>query len=200
MMRSSVRRTMAALALCGALACGASATADTLVTDFDNYVPNSTYEAWSDGNVTSITSGPASLTVESLDFGGAFKDIVPNVDGSGETHIELEVTVNSGAPGAIIALGDTGFTEFNYAWYGLPAGDHTLTMPLSTPTYIGVAGDDSMLDLANLDFIHTQVDAGGAFAYNISFNNLRLVTPIPEPATLGLLACGAGLVVLRRRR
>lgn len=191
------------LALVAGLVLSASASADTLITNFDSYVPNSLYGAWGDGNVTTITSGPTSYDVESLDFGGAYKDIIPNPDGTGETTVELDASViatSLGNLGFVIALGDTDLTEWNYRWLGVTAGNHILTLPIDTPTFISNNGGNSVLDLDALDYIHIQVDPGGANSYSVSFNNLRLTGAVPEPASITLVVCGvAGLLVLRRR-
>jgi hypothetical protein len=200
-MRETLRLAMA---LAVSLALTGSAWADTEVTSFDNFVPNSSYAAWGDGNVTTLTSGPTSFGVESLGFGGSFKDIIPNVDGTGETTVELDVSVLSatiGEAGFVVALGDSDFTEWNYAWYGNLIGDHVLTKAINAPSFISNNGGNGTLDLNALDYIHIQVDAGGPNAYSVTFNNLRLTgAVVPEPASLALAVCGViGLLAVRRK-
>jgi hypothetical protein len=191
------------LVLSVGLALCSSAWADTQITSFDNFLLNSAYGSWGDSNVATLTSGPTSFDVESLDFGGGFKDIIPNVDGTGETTLELDASVlasSIGEAGFVVALGDTDFTEWNYAWYGNLIGDHVLTKPISTPSFVSNAGSDGILDLSALDYIHIQVDPGGANSYSVTFNNLRLTGAVPEPASATLLLCGvAGLWAVRRR-
>jgi PEP-CTERM motif len=203
---TAMRETLRLLvALTLGLGLTASAWADTQVTSFDNFLLNNAYGSWGDPNVATLTSGPTSFDVESLDFGGGFKDIIPNVDATGETTIEFDVSVLSssiGEAGFVLALGDTDFTEWNYAWYGNLIGNHVLTKDISTPSFISNAGSDGVLDLSALDYIHIQVDPGGANSYSVSFNNLALTgaSAVPEPASVALMLTGvAGLFVARRR-
>ena len=198
-MKDTLNRLAMVVAL--ALSSGGLAMADTPFVSFDNFNLNSIYGSWADSNVATLTSGPTSFNVESIDFGGGFHNVIPDVDATGETTIEMDVTVNAGIAGIVLAVGDSDFTEWNYAWYGLPPGNHVLTVPVNTPLFVSNNGGNSMLDLNALDYIHIQVDEGiGANFYDVSYNNLRLTGVIPEPASALLLIAGAiGLMVARRR-
>jgi hypothetical protein len=134
--------------------------------------------------------------VVSTGFGGAYCNL-PNVDATGADTVQFEATVNAGVAGFIVAIGDTTGHEWNYAWYGNPAGTYTFTKPVATPNFsTGAAGP---LDLANIDYIHIQIDPG-MFAntqYDVSYNDLSLVV-VPEPTSLA--ACALAACVARRRR
>lgn len=171
----------------------ASMASAVTVTSFDSFTPTSPYASWS---TATFTSGPTALGVQSTGFGGAYCNL-PNVDGTGADTLQLSATVTAGVAGFIVAVGDTTGHEWNYAWYGNPAGDYTFTKPIATPNFsTGAAGP---LDLANIDYIHIQIDPGAfaAVAYDVSYNDLQVIVT-PEPASLGVLTLGAAL--LRRRR
>jgi MYXO-CTERM domain-containing protein len=134
----------------------------------------------------------------------------PNsVDGTGTNAIQFDVTVNAGdTPNVLAVLGDTDFTEYAYRWFTLSPGQHTLTLPLSpVPTLVTGVGDSFVsnpgstpgLNLADIDYVHIQVDAhGSTVPYDVDFNNLALTT-VPEPAAL--MGCAmVGLLAARRRR
>lgn len=206
-MRSLGNSFALAVALAAGLALANRAVADTLVTTFDNYNPNAEYGAWSLGF---NTSDPTAYTTVGVGFGGAYKDIIPNPDGTGETMVELTVTVNEGdAPNVLAVLGDTDGSEYAYRWFTLGPGTHVLTQPLS-PVPGSVPGADSFisnpggaagLNVSAIDFLHIQVDAhGSSTPYNVSFDNLRLIG-VPEPASLAVIGSGiVGVAAIGRRR
>lgn len=172
----------------------APATATTLITDFNNFNLAGTYGSWTSAT---ITSGPDDYRVEAQGWGGGFYDIDPNISAAGETTIELEVTLNPAngdLGGVILVLVDEDITQYNYAWYALPNGHHTLTATIESPSWVSAGGATPGLDLADLSFIHIQVDPIGTC--DVSFQNLVLT---PEPAGLALLGLGAALVIRKRR-
>lgn len=184
-----------AAALIASLAVTGAAQAATLITTFDSFTFNGHYGSWS--NPATRTSGASSFTVAATGFGGGFKDIQPNVDATGETTVEFDVTVNTGPAGVVLVLADDDGTQYNYGWFGREAGSYLLTMDVLTPSWVSADGNTAGLDLATLSFIHVQVDPGtNTGPYSVSFNNLQL---IPEPATLALAAVGGGAMLLRRR-
>lgn len=171
----------------------ASFASAVTVTTFDNFTPTSAYGSWPGGT---ITSGATGLGVQATGFGGAYCNI-DNVNGSGADTIQFTATVTSGTVGFVVCLGDTAGHEYNYAWYGNPAGTYTFTKLLSQPNF--TTNTPGALDLANLDYLHIQVDPGmfGGVPYNVSYDDLQ-VTVTPEPASLAMLTLGG--LVLRRRR
>src|SRR5258706_10549159 len=200
-MKQQSQWRMYGLATAGLLAFVAAASADTTINTFDLFNLDGTYGNWS---TAIITSGATSYSVTSSGFGGGFKDINPNINASGATTIELTISLQ-GAPGPIsgpiVALVDGDGSLYNYAWYGQAAGNNqVLTMNLNSPTFISNAGSVPGLDLSNLDFFHLQDDPGGySGSYTISFENLALTTPVPEPSSLALLSLGAAGFLVRRR-
>lgn len=184
------------VAVAGSLAIVHSVMADTTIAVFDENFYLDGLFAWSDAVVV---AGPTGYSITDTLYGSGYKDINPNIDASGETTIELTVTV-SGTPvlptdpvsGPLVKLVDDDITEFEYAWYGLTNGTHVLTAPLNTPTYIRAAGGVAGLDLSNLSFFHLQDDPGAYLGqYTIVFKKLRLIgvtgpviTPVSyNPAT-----------------
>ena len=195
-MKRQMKRVVMALTASAAMA--SSAFAATTITTFDNFNLDGLFATWASATVV---SGPTAYTITSSGYGSGFEDINPNINAAGETVIELTLSLSGGAgpiSGPIVSLVDGDGTFWNYAWFGLTAGNHVLTANLSTPTFISSAGSTPGLDLATLDFFHLQDDPGGySGTYTISFENLRL---IPEPSALALAGLGAGTLVMARRR
>jgi hypothetical protein len=189
-MRTILSRFVPVIVLTGGLLAGAnSASADTLVTDFNDFSLTGVYSSWSFGT---LTSGPDSFRVQSSDYGGGFFELDPNVDATGETTIELEVTINDADPevglGIILVLVDEDITQLNYGqtsasipefpgWFGLLPGEtYTLTASIANDWYqISGFGADGVLDISDLGHFHLQIDVGfGQANYDVEFNNLAL--------------------------
>ena len=172
-------------ALAIALALG-TAHADTLISTFDDFNLDILY-AWSDAT---INSGPTSYDVTFTGYGSGFKTIDPVIDATGETTVELTVTIsatgvapNAPVSGPIVALVDGDGTTASYAWYGQTVGRHVLTALLSSGTGL-TTGSTPGLDLSTLQGFHLEDDPGAyKKEYTISFENLRL-TGIPLPKIL----------------
>ncbi len=169
-----------ALAL-GFAASALQASAETIITTFsDGFELNGYFAAW--GSVD-ITPGDTNFSITATGYGSGYKDISPNIDASGETTIQLTVTLSSPTAGAkdpvsgpIVSLVDADGTFYNYAWYGRTIGRHVLTLPLKQPTSVAAAGATSGLDLSTLDFFHLQDDPGAYKGqYTITFEDLRLI-------------------------
>lgn len=160
------------------------AVAETVISTFDDFNLDGLF-AWADAQVD---SGPDSYTITDSGYGSGFKNINPNLDATGETTIELTVTLSGdaapGAPvsGPIVSLVDADGTFYNYAWYGRSVGRRILKADLNAPTSISNAGSIPGLDLSRLDFFHLQDDPGAyKGTYSITFEHLRLIGA-PAPA------------------
>lgn len=178
---NSIRMPYLPLALAlGFAAFALQAPAETIITTFsDGFELNSYYAAW---GTVDIAPGDTNFSITATGYGSGYKDINPNLDASGETKIQLTVTLSSPTAGAkdpvsgpIVSLVDADGTFYNYAWYGLTIGRHVLTFPLKAPTSVTAAGTTSGLDLSALDFFHLQDDPGAYKGqYTITFEDLRL--------------------------
>ena len=207
-MKRQHRSFTSALVLAGSLALICPAVAQTTITTFDSFTSDALYPSWALPSAT-IVSGPLSYDITASGYGSNYKYIgFPAINGAGNTHIELTVTLSGplaadGMLGPIIGLIDGDGTHVNYAWYGQTLGSHVLSMPVDSPTWIAAAGTTPGFDLASLTHMHMQLDPGGfgtSGFYTVSWENLSL-TIVPEPTALALVGMGAaGLVVLRRRR
>jgi hypothetical protein len=187
-MKHSIQRLACVATLAGGLIGASTAGAATTIAVFDEEFYLDGLFAWSDAIVLSEPDG---YSITDTGYGSGYKDISPNIDATGETTIELIVTV-SGNPdepdgpvsGPIVKLVDDDITEWEYAWYGLTNGTHVLTMPLDTPTYKPGAGTEPGLDLSNLSFFHLQNDPGAYTGeYTIIFRSFRLIGAPPLAIT-----------------
>lgn len=170
------------------------AAAETVIATFDDFNLDGLF-AWSDA---AVDSGPESFSVTDSGYGSGYKNITPNLDASGETTLELTVTLSGDVPagtpvsGPIVSLVDADGTFVNYAWYGRSIGRWILKAALNSPTSISNPGTVPGLDLSRLDFFHLQDDPGAYRGkYTITFEHLRLIgAPAPtissfqfDPAT-----------------
>lgn len=162
-----------------------SATAETIITSFDNFNLDGVFPSWSSATIVSLPTG---YSVTASGFGSGYKALTPNIDATGETNIELTVTITgAGSPGSpvsgpIVSLVDADGTFYNYAWYGQTQGSYVLRMDLNKPTFISAAGSVPGLDISKLAFFHLQDDPGAySGQYTITFELLRL-TGAPPPS------------------
>ena len=155
-----------------------SALAETTISTFENFSLDGLFPSWSSATVN---SNPTNYSITASGFGSGYKAFNPNIDATGETNIELTVTLSgTGGPnapisGPIVSLVDADGTFYNYAWYGQTAGTHVLHTNLSTPSFTSAAGSVPGLDLSKLAFFHLQDDPGSYTGqYTITFELLRL--------------------------
>lgn len=192
----------AAFAATGTMLAGSAAQATVVIEPFDNYTTGGNGAAFADFT-TVITAGPTAWTVDVVNggFGLHFDDThnwPDGIDISGETTLEIDVTINSGGVDGttvIVVLEDINGLQDVYdlgALQGnLPAG---FSGTVSTPLTLPVGFVDT-----NLTFYHVQANSFAdpyPVAYSITFEELRVT---PEPASIALIGCGLGLVTLRRR-
>jgi hypothetical protein len=207
-------RFICAIAVTAGLGIAGFVQAEAQISAFNNFNLGGTYAAWSDPNVTTITSGSDSLQVESLGFGGGFSatDGGP-ANGSGTTTVQFDVTVNAGdTPNVLAVLEDGDGTQWAYRWYVLPAGNHVLTQPTSPvpgggfnginyDSFESVAGGVAGFDFSSIPFFHIQIDAhGSSVPYNVAFNDLRLTGVIPEPGSIVIALGAIGMLATTGRR
>jgi len=164
-----------------------STPAETLLSTFQNFNLDGLFSSWASATVSST---PTNYSISASGFGSGYKAINPIIDASGETNLELTVTLSgAGAPagpvsGPIVSLVDADGSFYNYAWYGQTAGTHVLSASLAAPTFVSAAGSVPGLDLSKLAFYHLQDDPGSYTGqYTITFHRLRLIGA-PPPAFL----------------
>jgi hypothetical protein len=163
------------------------AVADTTISTFDNFNLDGLFASWASATVVSDSTG---YSITASGYGSGYKALSPNLDATGETKLELTVTLSgngaSSAPisGPIVSLVDADGTFYNYAWYGQTAGTHVLTASLSAPTFMSAPGTVPGLDLSSLAFFHLQDDPGSYQGqYTIEFELLRLTGAPPLTIT-----------------
>lgn len=193
----------------------------TVLSDFNNFNLTVTYANWNvDGSdvlnggtgfTPVITSGPTSYRVQAQGYGSGAYDFASPVSAPGATHFSLTFTINAPGtanwmnPGVRISDGthqvalsasnaEGGF--LNYGNYSAP-NTYTLIGPLNDQ-FGGPALDPTTITAFNLEFDPAGFGAGAP--YDITYHNLSLLTPVPEPSALALLSLGAiGVTTLRRR-
>jgi hypothetical protein len=170
-------RTWAAAILAGFGAIS-SGKADTTIATFDENFYMDGLFAWADATVVADANG---YSITDTGYGSGYKDINPNIDATGETTIEVRVTITAAtgpsdpASGPIVSLVDGDGTFVNFAWFGQTIGTHTLTAALNSPSWQTQAGTVPGLNLATLDFFHLQDDPGAHTGqYTIRWEIFRL--------------------------
>jgi hypothetical protein len=155
-----------------------SSRAETILSTFSDFNLDGVFQSWT---TATVVSGSNSYSITATGFGSGYKALNPNVDATGETNLELSVTLSGTGPanapisGPIVSLVDADGTFYNYAWYGQTAGKHVLRANLGAPTFITATGSVAGLDLSKLAFFHLQDDPGTYTGqYTIQFELLRL--------------------------
>jgi hypothetical protein len=183
-MKQRMRWARIMIAMAGGLGIVSPATADTTITTFDDFYSDALYASWL---TATIDAGPTAYSVTATNYGSNWRYLP--VDASGETTVELTVTLsssstNEGKLGPIVTLEDADGTSLNYAWFGQTNGSYVLTMPIASPTWVGAAGSVAGLDLATLTHLHMQLDPSDYHGgYTIVWENLRLTGAPPSAIT-----------------
>jgi PEP-CTERM motif len=200
----------------------AGAYTTTVLTDFSNFNLSALYAAWAPfpaGSAsTVITSGatPGSYEVASLGYGSGAYDFPSAVSAPGAMYAQLTFTVNNSGFG----YGDTttlgninpqfdinssgvGNVAYSGGGPGYAAGTtYTFTVPLNpaAAAAIGETAPGTVNTSIIYGFNLENAGYNGTGNYDVTYGSLVLLTPVPEPTTLALLAIGAtGLVIARRR-
>ena len=127
----------------------------SVVTDFNNVGVYPGYESWGPGTVT---NGPEAMNVVASGFGGSSGPVFGTLEASGNTHAELDVTINSsdGPVNIIALLEDADGTQNVWRWAGLTndngingGNEHLLSYRMETVTTDGFADPPVLIDNAN---------------------------------------------------
>ncbi|MEY2430012.1 MAG: hypothetical protein QOJ40_2897 [Verrucomicrobiota bacterium] len=215
-----------ALAAASGLIIAGSAQAQTwTLSDFHNFNLSATYANWdADGSQTInggsgftpvITSGPVSYEIQAQAYGSGAYNFSTPLNASGANQFQLTFTINQtmhhadgsglwygpnvdisdGTHMVHLSAANAGGGYLDYGPYVGP-GTYTLYGPL-TDQFGGPALDTSTITAFNLEL--DPAEYGGDMPYDITYNNFVLTT-VPEPTALALLALGAGGFVAARRR
>src|SRR5215467_1800140 len=78
-----------------------SGLAETIISTFENFNLDGLFPSWNSATVVSLPTG---YSITASGYGSGFKAINPNIDATGETSIELTVTLSAtGAPSGPIS-------------------------------------------------------------------------------------------------
>lgn len=216
----------AALAVASVLMIAGSAQAQTYtLSDFHNFNLSATYANWDvdgsqpinggSGFTPVITSGPVSYEIQAEGYGSGAYNFSTPLNASGANQFQLTFTINqtmqhgdgSGlwyGPNVDISDGthmvhltaaNAGGGYLSYGPYVGP-GTYTIYGPL-TDQFGGAPLDTSTITAFNLELDPAEYGSGAP--YDMTYNNFVLTT-VPEPTALALLALGAGGFVAARRR
>jgi len=156
---------------------------ESLVSDFDNAGLSGGYAGWSG---VDFSGQPDNWTVTATGFGGGWTGISPNIDATGDTTLELVLTVdniNDDNPGLIESIGSTVVlqdgdgTQNTWGFFGLTNGtSHVLTDLLSNGNPVAAQpGTVPGFDPSDISFFHLQVDDGASnWTYTVTFENLKI--------------------------
>ena len=228
LMKQQTKWCAAALAVTSSLIIVSSVQAQTwTLSNFQNFNLSATYANWdADGSqiinggtgyTPTITSGttPGSFEVNAQGYGSGAYNFATPIDASGANEFMFTFTINSPSggpfwmnPGVDIADGThlvhlaadpASFpgASGGYLNYGnFTTGTYTLYGSLNDQ-FGGAPLDASTITAFNLEF--DPAGFGSGAPYDITYGSLVL-TNVPEPTTVALLAIGAaGLVITRRR-
>jgi hypothetical protein len=199
----------------------AGAYTTTVLTDFSNFNLNALYAGWAPfpagSPSTVITSGatPGSYEIASLGYGSGAHDFPSAISAPGAMYAQLTFTVNNSGFGSgdTTTLGninpqfdinsDGAFVAYTGGGPGYAAGHtYTFTVPLNpaAAAAIGETAPGTVNTSIIYGFNLENAGYSGDGNYDVTYDSFVLLTPVPEPTTLALLAIGAtGLVIARRR-
>ena len=76
----------------GLILAGSALAATTIATFDENFYLDGLFANWA---AAPIVSDPTGYTITATGYGSGYKDINPNIDASGETTVELRVTISA---------------------------------------------------------------------------------------------------------
>ncbi len=192
-----------------------------VLADFHNFNLSVTYGNWNvdgsdplnggSGFTPVITSGPLSYTVQAQAYGSGAYNFASPISVPGATLFLFTFTLDAPAgpfwmnPGLDISDGThmvhltASNTEGGFLNYSHYSGGNTYTLIGTLNDQFGGGPlDTTTITAFNLEF--DPAEYGGGAPYQITYQNISLLTPVPEPGTMALAGLGlASLLVVRRR-
>lgn len=190
-----------ALVAAGGLMMTGSAQAQfttNVISSFNSITATALYASWGSATVTSSANG---YEIVATGYGsGAFAPDGGVVNVAGATEVQLTFTLNMPndpttdfmGPNFDLTDGTHQVQYIEYAHYPGAPGTYTVTAALNGIDPTDIVAFNLEMDPAGY---------GGFNAYDITYNQIALLTPTPEPATCAFLGLGAaGLLAFRRRK
>ena len=221
--KAPTKQLVTMLAVVVGLALASSTQAQTITLD-SNLVPTGPYNGWAGIPPATVTVGPTGVEVVNPyanGYGGEyFSATVPyTVSNPLATSLQLTLTINGStngynwfSPGQLVINDSSGIYYYGmpYSGPGNP-GDPvnavwngnvlTATVPLQAFEKSAIQSGGVTIYGFNLDLDPANI-ATGSGNFDVTYNSVAFLPVVPEPATVSLVAIGAGLVGLlglRRR-